>query len=157
MNGDDASAAFSRALRLLTRRDHSEQELRRKLEQKGHQRDSIAGAMDRLKKLEYLDDRRFAASWVEGALTTQRFFGARLGMELQRRGISGEMATEVIGSAMAEREETELLDRLLARKFPRFIPGTSTAAERRRVFDYLRRRGFSASNILQAMRVTEEG
>jgi len=113
----DEAAAFACALRILTRRDHSEQELFRKLSGKGHSFGAISASVVRLKELKYLDDRRFATRWVEEALAGQRFFGARLRMELVRRGIEPDLAAEVVAAATKAGNENEQLSELVA-KFP---------------------------------------
>lgn len=54
--------ALDQALALLARRDHSTQELRRKLGRAGHDPEAIAAALERLRELGYQDDVRFAAT-----------------------------------------------------------------------------------------------
>lgn len=152
MNEKNEAAAFASALRMLSRRDHSEQELCRKLCGKGYPAEAVAGTIDKLRDLNYLDDRRFAERWVENALTGQRFFGARLKMELLRRGVSPDLAAEAVAAATGSRDEPAMLAEILERKFPGFDAAGAPVSDQRRVYNYLLRKGFSPSAVLQALR-----
>lgn len=148
----DEAAAFACALRVLTRRDHSEQELLRKLCGKGFSIEVVSPVLEKLRTLNYLDDRRFAGRWVEGALGSRRFFGTRLRMELIRRGIDAELAAEVVAAATEEASEAERLTELVGRKFPGYDAATATVAEQRRIYQYLLRKGFSSSAVVRLLR-----
>ena len=54
------ASALSRAVGLLSRRDHSEKELRRKLTQRGLEAAEVDGALQRLQSLSLQSDDRFA-------------------------------------------------------------------------------------------------
>ncbi len=54
------ASALSRAVGLLSRRDHSEKELRRKLTQRGLESAEVDGALQRLQSLSLQSDERFA-------------------------------------------------------------------------------------------------
>lgn len=153
---DHAAAARDCAYRLLTRRDHSTVELRRKLLQRGFQDETVQALLERLTESGFLNDRRFAERWVEAALTSGRGFGPRLRMELQRRGIACELAAEVAARAAAEIDEHEALRELVARKMPTFDPLTASDRERRRIFGFLQRRGFSTAAIISLLRAGSE-
>ena len=81
-----------RALDLLSRRDHSKVELRQKLIQKGTQVEEIGPLLDELEDIGYLDDRRFAESFVR--FRAGKAWGRRrYGQELAKRGVDSEIAT----------------------------------------------------------------
>lgn len=155
MKEHDEAAAFACALRILTRRDHSEQELIRKLCGKGFDPEVVSPVLEKLRKLKYLDDRRFASRWIEDALGRQRFFGSRLRMELVRRGVDAELAAEVVAAATEGESEAERLKEVVARKFPRFEATAATVAEQRRIYQYLLRKGFSSSAVVRMLRGAE--
>lgn len=155
MKDSDEAAAFASALRMLARRDHSERELFRKLCGKGFSPQVVSPVLEKLTKLQYLDDRRFASRWVEDALGRHRFFGGRLRMELVRRGIDAELADEVVAAATEGASEAERLAEVVARKFPGFDAAVATVAEQRRIYQYLLRKGFSSSVVVGLLRGTE--
>ena len=151
---DSADKAYDCALRLLARRDHSVAELRRKLLQRGFPVEIIDGLTKRLLEIGYLDDRRYAERWVVAAIANSRGYGPRLRLELQQRGVPSELAGTVVAKLTEECDEAETLRHLAARKFPDFDPGAATDRERRRVFGFLQRRGFSGSAIAAYFRST---
>ena len=152
---DDRERAYSLALGLLARRDHSAAELARKLAMKRLPAEVIEETVERLRRIGYLDDRRYARRWAEAARASGRAVGPRLRLELLRRGIAEETVAAVLAeTAPADGEET-LVRTILARRFPAFDPRHAPEGERRRVFAYLQRRGFPARTILDVFRTPE--
>jgi regulatory protein len=152
---EEHQRAYIFAIKALTRRDHSEAELRRKMDGKGISSGAVDDAIDRLKHSGYLDDRRFALRWAESAVSNGKGYGSRLRFELSRRGIAEETASEVVERIRAEFDETETIKALVSRKFAAFAPQKADDRRKRRVISYLQRRGFSLSAILQVFRDIE--
>jgi regulatory protein len=148
--------AFIYALRALTRRDHSEAELRRKLTGREFSAEAVEETIGRLKESGYLDDRKFALNWAESAVRNGRGYGYRIRFELSRRGIAEELAVEVMAQVSADYGETDTLKALVLKKFPGFDPFSADERQRRRMIGYLQRRGFSLTAVLQAMRGSED-
>ncbi len=138
---------YQRALALLTRRDHSAAELERKLSARGFTPEAIGEVLGRLTGQGFIDDRRFAGRFAESSLRSGRYVGKRLILELQRRGISRQIADEAVAEASAEQGESRVLAALLAKRFSSFDPSTASLQEQRRVFAYLQRKGFSIAAI----------
>jgi len=149
---DDTNRACAAAVSFLARRDRSEAELTRKLADKGFAPTDVEQAIARLKETGYLDDRRFARLWAESALRNGRGFGPRIRQGLLQRGLSAEIATEVITELAEQHDETGLVRELVARKFPSFLPNLAGDRETRRVMHYLQRRGFSPGAIFTIFR-----
>jgi regulatory protein len=139
------------SLRVLSLRDHSEAELRTKLKQKGYE-EGVDETIARLKELGYLDDRRFARQFVSSSVRNGRGFGARLRMELAKRGVAAGIVAEVLSELESEVSERELLSAVISRRFAGFDPETATEKERRKVVGYLQRKGFSLSAIFAQLR-----
>ncbi len=121
-----------RALALLSRRDHSVQQLRLKLLQLGGVKEEIEELLDLLSHKGYLDDARFARAFIR----SRKGRGARrLRAELAERGVS----SQTIGSALeeVERPDEEQTARELAET--QFQRGKS----RDTVARFLLRRGFA--------------
>jgi regulatory protein len=143
---------FDCSLRVLALRDHSEAELRRKLKEKGYQEPGIEESVARLKELGYLDDARFARLFASSAIRNGRGYGARLKLELARRGVAREIVSEVLAELSEEFGEAEILGELLARRFADFDPDTATEKQRRKVVGYLQRKGFSLGAIFEKLK-----
>lgn len=62
---DARDKAYQSAVRFLGYRPRSRQEIERHLQGKGIPADVVESVLDRLAREEYLDDRAFAAYWVE--------------------------------------------------------------------------------------------
>jgi regulatory protein len=145
MEGPDKAVAY--AVKLLAWRDRSIAELECKLLDKGFSADVSADVIARLKKSGYLDDRRFAERWAESAVTNGRGYGPRICHELLRRGVPREIVVEVIAGIADSYDEQETLSALVARKFAGFDPKSASDREKKRVVNYLQRRGFSTAAI----------
>jgi regulatory protein len=136
------------ALRCLTRRDHSRVELRDKLLERGFPPEQVEQAVARCIQLGYLDDARYAGNRARGLMAQGRAVGHRILADLRRRGVSDELAARALEEARAEHDEDELLDQLLQRRFATFNYATAPSKERRRVINFLQRRGFSLGRIM---------
>ncbi|MEJ2524439.1 MAG: regulatory protein RecX [Desulfuromonadales bacterium] len=143
-----AARAWSTALRILTRRDHSQAELRQRLIAKGFAADQIDAVIGRCRKYGYLDDLRFAINRATALMRQGRGVGPRILRDLKQRGISAEIAEQALTTARETCDEDTVLGELLARKFADFSYPSATAGEKRRVVHYLQRRGFTMSCIM---------
>lgn len=152
---DEAGRALGVALAMLSRRDRSENEVRRRLASKGFSEEIIDGTVARLEEARYLDDRRFALLFAESAIRNGRGYGFRLRWDLSRRGVDEAVIAEALEELDAEYDELAVLGALMARKFADFDPLTAGERGKRRVMAYFQRRGFSLAAIAQIMRDRE--
>lgn len=154
-SNSNASDPFAAALRLLTRRDRSEAELRDKLSQFGFSASAIDATLERCRACNYLDDRRYALHRARALIRTGRGVGKKVLLDLQRRGIDAETAEQALAEAMKEHSTQQLLVDLLDRRFPGFDFSAAEERERRRVISYLQRRGFPLGEIFSALNQTD--
>lgn len=136
------------ALRLLGRRDYTTAEVRRKLIDRGCEAAAVDAALRRLAADGLLDDRRAAAAHVRSGLAVKGRGRRRLKQELQHRGVPAATIAELTDSVPAEDEEAAI-ERILSRKR---VPAKLGAADHRRVFQQLLRRGFPAETIALVLR-----
>jgi regulatory protein len=128
----------------------------RKLKEKGIDAAQVNETIARLRESGYLDDRRYAREWAESAVRNGRGYGPRLRLDLERRGVPPDVVAEVLAAITGEYGEIETLTALLAKKFAGFFPSSATDREKRRVMQYLQRRGFSTAAIFQAFRISQD-
>ncbi len=140
------------ALDLLSRRDRSESELRRRLLTKEISQEEIDTVVIRLRELNYLDDRSLAQRLAASAVASGRGYGIRLALDLGRKGIPRRIADEVLAEITDRHDELELVRELLAKKFPRYDPALADNREKMRIMNFLLRRGFSRSAVFDAMK-----
>lgn len=154
-NRDAPEHAWPLALRMLGRRDYSVAELNRKLGEKGVDPDQVRQIVERCLAYGYLDDTRYAQQRARGMMRQGRAVGARILADLRQRGIDEATAESALEQARCEQSDAEVLDELLARRFPDFDYAEAGERERRRVVHFLQRRGFPLGCILE--KLTEKG
>ncbi len=145
MEGDARKYAY----RLLGYRDRSEKEIREKLLGRGFPEDVVSLTIQHLKKNGFVDDSALAASLMRYAQENKRlgYQGARQFM--LRRGLSA----EVIESALSYDENTELRNALkLIGKKTKNLQHPFTTGEKKKIWNFLVRRGYSLSTVRKAFR-----
>ena len=142
--------ARERIVRLLRDRDYPEAELRRKLELSWYPEQCIAEALKWARERHYVDDRRFAENYIRwnGEGKSRR----RLMYDLGQKGISRELAEELL-EEMPPDEEAQIRKEL---KKLNYRPENADLKERQRIAAKLSRRGYSWTQIENAMRHAEE-
>jgi regulatory protein len=151
-----AVRAKKRALHLLEQMDRTEKQLRDKLNQGGYPLECIDKAVDYVKSYHYIDDYRYACSYVR--CTMERMSRIRIRQKLIGRGIDREIIEQALEEVYGMEEnagnlESCQINRLLTKR--NFIPGHSDEKEFRRTYQFLLRRGYRSNDIVQAMRKLE--
>jgi regulatory protein len=146
-------SALARAIGLLSRREHSSIELKRKLIQRGFDQDEVEAALSRLQQAGLQDDTRFAESLVRSRAGSGRG-PMHLRAELAQHGVKGEQSSALLEDASEQSSWTERALELARRRFPN---GVSDARERRRLADLLVRRGFGGDSIRAVLSALSPG
>ena len=145
--------AKKRALHLLERMDRTEQQLREKLMLSDYPEVCIEDAIDYVKSFHYIDDQRYADTFTRYA--KEKFSRRQIQQKLMTKGISKEFAEAAI-HAEYDTEESVHIRKLLEKKH--YEDASADEKERRRMYQYLLRRGFRSSDILREMNnYTEAG
>jgi regulatory protein len=127
------------AYRLLARRAHSEQELAKKLLDKGFTEDAVTRTVATLKVRGYINDATLAADQAD-RLRARGFGAAGIKEKLARKGLAKGTVDEVVASADGD-EDREAARQILASRFPSdALKKPQTYA---RAFRFLLSRGFS--------------
>ncbi len=133
---------YQAALRLLTRREHSQAELITKLMQRGHEHTDIENVLTRLQTEGLQSDERFVQAYVRSR--SERGMGpTRIRQELQQRGINEELLAAVDINAQDTWEEQ--IAAVYRKKFKDWVP--ITFAERAKCMRFLQYRGFTTEQI----------
>ncbi|MGE0442002.1 MAG: regulatory protein RecX [Gemmatimonadales bacterium] len=144
------NAAYRTALRMLERRPFATRDLGRRLRLKGHAAPAIEAALAKATRFGFLDDERFARSFVD--TRASRGFGpARLVRELSVRGVAQSVIDRVIEEAVSP-ETTDEAVMTLARKRARQLAGLERPDRLRRVIAYLARRGYAGPQVRRLVR-----
>ena len=152
---EEVHKATEAALVLLEVRARARREIETRLAQKGYDEGVIAQVMEKLTRLELLDDAQFAAQWVEAKTRVggSRPVGRRrLSSELFGKGVAKEQIAEAVEKVTNEDEI--VLARAAAGKKVRVVPTDrdTLQAERRKLMGFLQRRGFGWETVKQVTR-----
>jgi regulatory protein len=142
-------------VRLLTGRDYTVAGIRKKLALRQITEQDIDTMVLRLQREGWLDDSRFAARFAESALSSGRYYGIRLRLEMRRRGFSADVVNETLAPLLAESDELSEVRSAAERRSPGFSYLTACDRDRRRMLGFLQRRGFGFSAIMRALRAEE--
>jgi regulatory protein len=150
-----AAQLYQYALRLLTGRDYSTAVIRGKLAQKAATEQDLEAVILRLEHEGWLNDRRYAERFAAAALSSGKYFGVRLRMEMRRKGFPAEIISETLAPLLEEYDELAEIRSVAERRYPGFSYSGADDRDKRRVTGFLRRRGFGFSTIMWALRSEE--
>ena len=135
----------ARALRYLSAREHSRQELARKLARHAQEGDDINAVLDWLTTQKFLSEERFAESLAHRRAA--RFGNARVLYELNSHGLDEGTVGAVKDELLADEDERAWS--VWQKKFGRPADNAADAARQQR---FLQQRGFSNASIRAVMR-----
>lgn len=141
-----------RAMYLLQKMDRTQRELERKLQESGYPPIAVQRALDYVESFHYIDDKRYATMYVQSQKTKKG--KARIKMELMRKGVSPEVIAEVLEEIEYETNTKETIRSLIEKKC--YNPTQMDEKEKRKLYGFLLRRGFSSSDILSVFREISE-
>lgn len=139
----------ARALRYLSAREHSRQELGRKLARYAQEGDDVEALLDTLEAAKFLSQSRFSESLVHRR--SARFGNSRIMSELKSHGIDPDSLMDI--KANLALDEVARARAVWERKF-----GTvaTNAEDRAKQMRFLMQRGFSHRAIQAAMRAANK-
>jgi regulatory protein len=145
------AAALQKAYRLLSMRPHSEKEMGKKLREKGFPLAVVKEALEKLHELKYLDDELFARQWARNLAVNKLWGNRKIIISLQEKGVSAELISAAIDEARREIFEEEAITFLIKKKASRIKLAALDLKEKKRIFQNLLGRGFSAGLILNKL------
>ncbi len=138
------SSVLARAVALLSRREHSALELRRKLIERGFEPAEVDAALQRLQGNGLQDDARFADALARSRANRGRG-PLQLRAELARHGLAEGLAAEAIARAESDQDWFSRAFELAQRRLRGANP--KDPREQRRLADFLLRRGFPGTIV----------
>ncbi|WP_294431568.1 regulatory protein RecX [uncultured Treponema sp.] len=147
---ETVKAAVQAAARSLARCEQCRAGLERKLIQKEFDAQTIKSALDFLEEKNYLNDERFAASWIRTHCAFRPQGRIRLERELCVRGVSREIARNAVDSYFETVDELELCEQAYQKLL---LKNKSEQKIMKALADY----GFSYKIIQQVFKNNKEG
>ena len=139
-----------KALKILERMDRTEAQLHSKLKEKGFDEEAITQAIAYVKKFGYINDANYATRFAENRKRGKS--KRELYYMLQQKGVHAEDIADALEDAYEAYDEKETMMRLLEKK--KYNPETATEAEKKKLYDYLARKGFRHEDIRQVLQVS---
>jgi regulatory protein len=132
--------AVDRALNYLSFRPRSREEVKRYLRRKETPAELIGSVMERLDRLDLVNDRAFASFWIESREHFSPRGSRALKNELRMKGVEREVTDELVND---DKDEERAMNAGQKKAFSLVrIPGIDYATFRTRLGSFLQRRGF---------------
>ncbi len=143
-----------RAMNLLQKRDYTEHKLREKLKEGLYPEDIIDIAIDYVKSMKYVDDRRFAEDYIRYRMESSS--RNKMKNDLLMKGISADIIESVLDECYLEEPDVEfdLCIKLLKKKH--YDPDVFTYEEKQKLRAFLFRKGLGNDVIQRAMSLDTE-
>jgi len=144
-------SAYVDGLKMLARRELSEQQVRQRLARKGHSPDAIDDAVTRLRRERALDDTRVAEAIARTETSIRRRGRIRVQLQIQKAGIDKSTAKRAIDEVFESIDDGALLEAALNKR----LRGRGTIEddkEFQRLYRYLAGQGFESEKIVQALK-----
>jgi regulatory protein len=140
------ATAIRNAMDMLSRREHSVEELRRKLTAKGFDDDVVTNVVDDLEARNLVSDERFVETFVRSRINRGQG-PVRIAQDLQERGVDDLLIEQSIH--YDNDYWSESIDRVRAKKFgaPKKLSRQEWAKQAR----FLQQRGFTTEQIREAL------
>lgn len=147
---DALKQAKLKALSLLTDMDRTEEQLRQKLKQKSYEDDVVDLAIDYVKSFGYIDDIKYAQRFVENRKKTKS--RQEISALLSQKGVKRELITEALETCYTSEDAIEAIRYLAEKKH--YSSENSSDKEKKKIYDYLLRKGFYYDEIRQVIQVS---
>lgn len=139
-----------RAMHLLNRMDRTEEQLRLKLKQGLYTDEIIDKAIEYVKSFGYINDDDYAIRYImsrQNAKSKREIYAS-----LCQKGMDRECIERAMETCYEEANELDTICKLLEKKH--FCPEDSTVAQKKKMYDYLMRKGFRSEDIRQVIQVS---
>jgi len=152
---EEKKKAKDRALRFLSYRDRSEKEIRTKLKDVGYDDKIVEWVISELKRLRFIDDRRFALNYAQSQMLIRPKGEYVLKRELKQKGIDEELIDQTIEAIYQEKDQLAFALELAQRRKKHYKIDDEMKV-RKRVSDFLLRRGFGWDIVSEVMELWDQ-
>lgn len=133
------------AVRFLSYKGRSENEICERLVRDGYPEEIIGEVLVLLRKHNFINDEQYTESYIDERMNRRKFGGRRIAYELSMKGIDQSLITEKLSQQDGE------LDAAIEAAEKRLRNRTAIDySEKKKIMGYLMRRGFSYGTIREA-------
>jgi len=140
--------ANEKALYLLEFRNHTQKELQEKIKRSGISQEAAREAAEKMEEIGLLDDAAYAKNLARTLFERKKYGFRRVQQELRLKGISPEIAEQVLVE-FAPEDAAEVIRKLLERKYSSYAQDEKV---KRRAVAAMLRFGYQNDDIRRAMR-----
>ena len=139
--------AFNAAVNFLKTRERSKKEIRDKLKTKEYSESVIEKVLDKMERLDLVNDKRFAQMFVNDRMKLKPKGKKVLSLELVQKGVSKDTIEEVLRELIDEDKELELAEKVYQKAIRKYgVPDNNESKQK--IVKYLLGKGF-AYNIVE--------
>lgn len=137
-------------LRLLGRRDHASHELRLKGIKKDYDKSILDELIAELEEKDYINNYSFAKKFVHDKFEFNQWGPNKIRMHLLQKKIDKKIVDSIIVEHLSTQQRVDTIMELVRKKKKSFLR-TDPDKRRKKIFDYLFRKGFNSNVILARM------
>jgi regulatory protein len=148
---DATQAAYVDAVKMLSRRELSEAQIRERLGRRGHSEATIESAVARLREAHAIDDARVAEAIARNQIATKRRGRRRAEQQIRQAGIAPEIARRATRAVSETVDSDAQIEISLAKR----LRGSNQLTDEkafRRLYRYLVGQGFEPDRVLSILR-----
>lgn len=144
-------AIKSYLLKLLGRRDHARKELLTKARKKDYPEEIVKSILDELEEKGYLNEESFAEKFTADKFNLNQWGPSKIKAHLYKKGISKHVIEKSISDYFQDLELRETYKNLVLKRKRRFLKEDNLLKRKKKIFDYLNRKGFKPNSIFKHM------
>jgi regulatory protein len=150
MDSGSRKTCYQKALQILTRRDHSCDELSRKLHSRGFETQQVEAAIRECRHLNYINDDRFADTYAN-QLQRKGYGINSIKHKLYTKGVPETVIETVLAAYGTDKAQLKLCRQVLAKKMKPIAGEDLPEGQAAKLYRYLFNRGFPGHIIRQTM------
>ncbi len=155
VRADQHLRAYRKVLHFIGYRPRTEYEVRRKMQALELDEALTSDIIDRLYKYHYLDDAQYARTYVRARLSSKGYGPRRIRQELTKKGISRSVAEDMLEELVQPEDLFEKAQALAEKRWARLERETDLRKRRKKVSDFLVRRGYTWDMVKQVLEELE--
>lgn len=132
-------------LGLLSRRDHTKTELKKKAAKKGYPAELVQHSITELNDKGYINETRFAGHFASDSFRLKKWGLHKIRFELRKKGVSESDITYALQELQQDTDtQVETMIRLVERKKLHLLKEQDLLKRKKKVFDFLVRKGYDS-------------
>ena len=144
-------AVKSYLMKLLARRDHARKELLTKARKKDYPEEVVLDILDELQEKGYINEESFAEKFTADKFNLNQWGPSKIKAHLYKKGVSKHIIEKSISNYFEDLELKETYKNLVLKRKRRFLKEENLLKRKKKIFDYLNRKGFKPDSIFKHM------